>query len=101
MDEKDYTIKARYPFMKQVTFGEALGYGLSMLAYFALVGLVSFFFIMTGLAMIADTSSPTDGAFLGALTAGLGFVISAAGTYGAIYKVIADGVQTGISRDSR
>lgn len=86
--------------MKQVTFGEALGYGLSMIAYFSLVGLLSFFFIMTGLAMIADTSSQTDGPLLGALTAGLGFVISAAGTYGAIYKVIADGVQKGISRDN-
>ena len=86
--------------MKQVTFGEALGYGLSMIAYFSLVGLLSFFFVMTGLAMIADTSSPTEGALLGALTAGLGFVISAAGTYGAIYKVIADGVQKGISGDN-
>lgn len=100
MDKKDYTIRHKFSFMKQVTFGEALGYGLSMLAYFAIVVLLSFFFIMTGFAMIADTSSPTDGALLGALTAGMGIVISAVGTYGAIYKVIADGVQKGISRDN-
>mgnify|MGYP001210063863 CR=1 FL=1 len=86
--------------MKQVTFGEALGYGLSMVAYFSLVGILSFFFIITGFAMIGDTSSPTDGERLGALIAGLGFVISAAGIYGAFYKVIADGVQTAISRNN-
>jgi len=84
--------------MEQVTFGDALLYGLSMLAYFALVGTASFFCVTAGFALIAESASSANGAIPGALIAGLGFVIAAAGSYGAIYKVIADGVQRGVSR---
>ena len=76
--------------MDRVSLTEALEYGLSMVAYFAIIGSLAVLIMIQGLSMLEDQQ------LIGSVIFGFGLVISVSGTYGAIYKMIADAVRRGI-----
>jgi hypothetical protein len=76
--------------MERVSLTEALEYGLSMVAYFAIIGSLSVLIMFQGLSILEEQQ------LIGSVIFGFGLVISVSGSYGAIYKMIADGVRRGI-----
>tara|TARA_Y100000589_G_C26784310_1_gene479101 strand:+ start:228 stop:530 length:303 start_codon:yes stop_codon:yes gene_type:complete len=83
--------------MGEVTLGEALRYGFSLLAYITVTGLIAVGMIYLGLGLIAEGQLETnDGYFLiGVIQTAIGFLVAIAATYGALYKLIADAVGRG------
>ena len=76
-----------------VTWYEAISYGFSMFGYFFVVGSVSGWLLLSGMDYISDTGE----LFLGWIMVGFGFVVAISGSYGAMYKMIADGVGRGLT----
>ena len=74
-----------------VTWSEAISYGFSMFGYFLCIGSVSGWLIFSGIDYISETGE----LFLGWIMVGIGFVVAVSGLYGAMYKMIADGVGRG------
>ena len=88
--------------MSRVTFGEAVGYGFSLIGYLILVIVVGAGLIFVGglIGFGGGLSSETseDAAIwfiLGALITIMGWLTIVAGMYGVFYKVIADAVNRG------
>ena len=84
--------------MSRVSFGEATSYGFSLIGYFLLVILVGGGLILLG-GIIGLSGLGTDEAdvyfMLGIMVTAFGWLVIVAGSYGAFYKVIADGVGRG------
>ena len=78
--------------MKMVTITEALAYGFVMMGYFAIIGLISIVCITTGLDMIQGNDELNTDVILGSVMWSFGVLLTAAGAYGASYKLIADAV---------
>ena len=90
--------------MAKVSFSEALSYGFSLIGYFLAVlvvggGLVVLGSIMGSAGIFASNNGDEGvvflGIFCGVLMLLFGWLTIIAGSYGAIYKVIADGVNRG------
>jgi len=89
--------------MNRVSFGEATSYGFSLLSYFFVVILTGGGLIFLG-GIIGISASFDDETvvyfYLGLSVTALGWLLIVAGCYGAFYKVIADGVERGMSRNN-
>ena len=77
--------------MGNVAWSEAMSYGITMVGYFAFVCFLGGLSIFTGIAAIAEN----ENRMLGSILFFLGSSVLMAGYFGAMYKIIADGVGRG------
>ncbi len=77
--------------MAFVLWREGISYGFSMIGFLLVVVWLGAIPIIVGSAMISEDSQR----FIGWLVAGIGYTVLLAGSYGAMYKIIADGVARG------
>ncbi len=77
--------------MNKVGWTEALSFGFSMFGYFLFVGFLGGGALLLGTAMIIDDPAR----IIGFIFMAIGYTVLISGTYGALYKTIADGVGRG------
>jgi hypothetical protein len=80
--------------MNKVNVGEAIVYGINMLGYIAIFGLVGGLFIYVGINMFSGSDLMFAGSMLAAT------LVMATGVAGMLYKIVADGVASGRSTET-
>jgi len=81
----------RHCHMATVSVKDGIAYGFGLMAYLIGVGLVGGGIAFVGFAIAGGAEEP-----IGILFAAIGVLVVYAGSLGLLYKVIADGVSTGV-----